>query len=95
MQHRSRSLLQRLARRRPAEEWTLDEDIRDWLPDEDRILKAELPVRLPAGEYELSVGIDTGVPELGRLNLAIEGRDESGLYLLGSVTVGGRKERDS
>ena len=69
--------------------------IRDWLPDEDRILKAELPVRLPAGEYELSVGIDTGVPELGRLNLAIEGRDESGLYLLGSVTVGGRKERDS
>ena len=78
-----------------SQEWTLDEDIRDWLPDEDRILKAELPVRLPAGEYELSVGIDTGVPELGRLNLAIEGRDESGLYLLGSVTVGGRKERDS
>ena len=78
-----------------SQEWTLDEDIRDWLPDEDRILKAELPVRLPAGEYELSVGIDTGVPELGRLNLAIEGRDESGLYLLGSVTVGGWKERDS
>ncbi len=78
-----------------SQEWTLDEDIRDWLPDEDRILKAELPLRLPAGEYELSVGIDTGVPELGRLNLAIEGRDGSGLYPLGSVTVGGRKERDS
>ena len=78
-----------------SQEWTLDEDIRDWLPDEDRILKAELPVRLPAGEYELSVGIDTGVPELGRLNLAIDGRDESGMYLLGSVTVGGWKERDS
>ncbi len=89
------SIVVRLGNASGSQEWTLDEDIRDWLPDEDRILKAELPVRLPAGEYELSIGIDTGVPELGRLNLAIEGRDENGMYLLGSVTVSGRKERDS
>ena len=71
-----------------SQEWTLGEDIRNWLPDEDHILKAELTVNLPTGEYEVSAGIDTGVTELGRLNLAIEDRDESGMYPLGTVTVG-------
>ena len=71
-----------------SQEWTLDEDIRSWLPDEDHLLKAGLSVRLPAGEYTLSVGIDTCVRGLGRLNLAIEGRDGDGMYPLGIVTVG-------
>ena len=71
-----------------SKEWKLEEDIRNWLPDEDRVLRAELPADLPAGEYELSVGIDTGIRELGRLNLAIEGRDAEGMYSLGSITVG-------
>ena len=70
-----------------SQEWKLNEDIRNWLPDEDRILKADLAVHLPSGEYEVSVGIDTGVPGLGRLNLAIEGRDGSGMYPLGFVTL--------
>ncbi len=69
-------------------EWQLEEDIRNWLPDEDRLVRAELPADLPGGTYELSVGIDTGVPELGRLNLAIGGRNAEGMYPLGWLTVG-------
>ena len=78
----------RLGNATGSQEWTLDEDIRSWLPDEDHLLKAGLSVRLPAGEYTLSVGIDTCVRGLGRLNLAIEGRDGDGMYPLGIVTVG-------
>ena len=70
------------------EEWQLQEDIRSWLPEEDRLVCASLPANLPAGDYELSVGIDTGVKELGRLRLAIEGRDSDGMYPLGCVTAG-------
>ena len=58
------------------------------LPEEDRLVCASLPANLPAGDYELSVGIDTGVKELGRLRLAIEGRDSDGMYPLGCVTAG-------
>ena len=69
-------------------EWKADADIRDWLPGEDHILRTQAPEMLPAGRYELSVGIDTCVPELGRLRLVIGGRDEDGMYPLGSITVG-------
>ena len=62
-------------------------DIRAWLPDEDHITKVCLPVDLPAGEYELSVGIDTCIPEIGTLNLAIGGRDADRFYPLGVLDV--------
>ena len=68
-------------------EWKLEEDIRNWLPDEDRLVCANVPADLPPGEYEMSVGIDTGIPELGRLHLAIEGRDADGMYPLGRIRV--------
>ena len=68
-------------------EWKLEEDIRNWLPDEDRLVCANVPADLPPGEYEMSVGIDTGIPELGRLRLAIEGRDADGMYPLDRIRV--------
>ena len=76
-----------------SKEWRLDEDIRNWLPGEDRLVRAELPADLPAGEYEVSVGIDTGVRELGRLHLANEGRDADGMYPVGDITVGQPERR--
>ena len=63
----------------------LDEDIRSWLPDEDHLTRAVLDPQLPAGDYEVSVGIDTLVTDLGMLHLAIDGRDETGFYPMGTV----------
>lgn len=67
--------------------WTLTEDIRAWLPDEDHLSRAEIKTGLPAGEYTLEVGVDTCVAEIGMLNLAIEGRNEDGFYPLCRVTI--------
>jgi hypothetical protein len=67
--------------------WRLQADIRAWLPGEDHLTKAQLPIALPAGEYELSVGIDSCIDRVGMLNLAIEGRDEAGFYPLGLLKV--------
>jgi len=67
--------------------WRLEEDIRAFLPDEDHLTQAQLPCGLPEGEYALSIGIDTGIPEIGMLNLAIEGRAADGFYPLGFLTV--------
>ena len=64
----------------------LEEDIRTWLPDEDRLVRAETG-EMPSGTYTLKIGIDTGVQELGMLQLAIQGRDEDGFYPMGTVTV--------
>ena len=65
--------------------WTLEEDIRQWLPGEDQLVRAELPLELPRGSYAFSLGIDTGVPELGMLCLAVEGREADGFYALGDI----------
>jgi len=67
--------------------WRLDEDIRAFLPDEDHLTLAQLSCDLPKGEYTLSIGMDTCIPEIGMLNLAIEGRAADGFYPLGSLTV--------
>ena len=65
--------------------WTLEEDIRQWLPGEDQLVRAQLPLELPRGSYAFSLGIDTGVPELGMLCLAVEGREADGFYALGDI----------
>ena len=64
------------------------EDIRQWLPDRDIWWeeKLELPDDLPAGEYELELGIETGVEEIGNVRLAIEGC-RNGYYPMGALTV--------
>ncbi|WP_372630669.1 DUF4832 domain-containing protein [Cohnella sp.] len=64
------------------------EDIREWLPDRDIWWeeKLELPDDLPAGEYEMELGIETGVEEIGNVRLAIEGC-RNGYYPVGALTV--------
>lgn len=66
----------------------LPDDIRAWLPEEDHLSRATLDTHLPEGDYEVSVGIDTGVPELGMLHLPVGGRDGSGFYPMGTVHLG-------
>ncbi len=78
-------LIVRLKNDRAEKSWQLEEDIRSWLPDEDHVVQAALPLDVPAGTYELSLGIDTRIPEIGTLHLAIEGRNAEGFYPLGTV----------
>jgi hypothetical protein len=65
----------------------LQTDIRAWLPNEDHLIKAQIPLDLPGGEYEISVGIDSCIERVGMLNLAIEGRDDEGYYPLGLLRI--------
>lgn len=76
-----------LKNERHQQSWYLPEDIRSWLPDEDHLIQAALPLEAPAGRYELSLGIDTQIPQIGMLHLAIEGRNEAGFYPLGILDV--------
>ena len=80
-------LIVRLKNDRAEKCWQLEEDIRSWLPDEDHMVQTALPLDVPAGTYELSLGIDTRIPEIGTLHLAIEGRNAEGFYPLGTVVA--------
>ncbi|MBN2981609.1 MULTISPECIES: DUF4832 domain-containing protein [Cohnella] len=64
------------------------EDIREWLPDRDIWWEESfvLPEDLAEGEYRLEIGIETGVPEIGNLNLAIEGNAD-GYYPMGTLIL--------
>ena len=64
-------------------------DIRDWLPGGDYLTEARffLSDRIAPGRSELSVGIETQVPEIGTLRLAIPGRDTEGYYPMGTLTI--------
>ncbi len=74
----------RLEGERGRQEWTLHEDIRQWLPDEDVLCEVRAPLRLAEGDYRLSVGIEG---PFGMLALAIEGRGEDGYYPMGVLRV--------
>ena len=74
--------------------WKPDADIRAFLPGEDHLTEAVLPLDLPAGTYELSAAIDTGIPQIGTLNLAVEGRNAEGFYPLGQLRVGRAGEEE-
>lgn len=64
------------------------EDIREWLPDEDIAWTESfsLPDDMPAGEYVLEIGIETGVKEIGNIQLAITGYQD-GFYPMGKLFV--------
>ncbi|MGO4348804.1 DUF4832 domain-containing protein [Paenibacillus sp. MCAF9] len=66
------------------------EDIREWLPDEDIVWEESfsIPSDVPAGEYRLEIGIETGVQEIGNVKLAIEGNKE-GYYEMGKLLIKG------
>lgn len=64
-------------------------DIRNWLPDEDILWDEEfiIPKELPAGQYELSIGIETGMEAIGNIKLAIAG-EKDGYYPMGRIEIG-------
>lgn len=61
-------------------------DIRNWLPDMDILWEEEFALEGMAGEYSLEIGIETGIPELGNIKLAIEGLKD-GYYCFGKIIV--------
>ena len=66
-------------------------------PDEDIVWEEGfgLPGNMSEGEYQLEIGIETGVKEIGNIQLAIEG-NKDGYYPMGKLTVErGDKEMES
>lgn len=61
-------------------------DIRNWLPDMDILWEEEFALEGMAGVYSLEIGIETGIPELGNIKLAIEGLKD-GYYCFGKIIV--------
>lgn len=68
------------------------EDIRGWLPDRDIWWEESvlLPPGIPEGDYELQLGIETGVKEIGNIRLGIAG-EKDGFYPMGCLSVKGEK----
>lgn len=67
----------------------LQDDIRNWMPDEDVLVSRtiSLPNDLPPGEYMLSIGIDPQIPGIEPIHLAIQGRDSDGFYPMHTLRV--------
>lgn len=67
---------------------TLQEDIREWLPDMDILCRENIGLSsgMPSGEYIIELGIETGIKEIGNLKLAITG-EEDGYYPMGTISV--------
>lgn len=80
-------LIIRLANDTQTYDIKLKEDISKWLPDEDHLIceKLKLPKNINAGKYNLSVGIQAFNRTM--LELAIEGKTDSGFYHMGFLTV--------
>lgn len=70
-------------------ELPLDEDIRKWMPDEEHFgsWSLKLPEDMQPGEYEVSIGFPTGLPQRPMLMLAIENEQTDGFYKMGHVCV--------
>lgn len=68
-------------------------DVRSFLPDEDVFLKEDytVPQKTPSGLYILEIGIDSELPEIGMLNLAVRGQN-LGYYPIGEIEVRGDAE---
>jgi hypothetical protein len=65
-----------------------DADITAWLPGDNLYDDAVfIPMDMPAGEYELQIGIVDRQSHKPKVNLAIEGKDAEGWYTLGKIEV--------
>lgn len=63
-------------------------DIRTWLPGDNLYDDAVvIPAEMPAGEYELQIGIVDPLSKEPRVKLAISGRDPDGWYPLGKIKI--------
>jgi hypothetical protein len=63
-------------------------DIRKWLPGDnlydDRVF---IPWDMPAGEYDLQIGMIDPLTSEPAIHLAIEGKDIQGWYTLGQIKI--------
>ena len=65
-----------------------DVDITAWLPGDNLYDDAVfVPLDMPAGIYQLQIGIVDPQSHEPRVNLAIEGRDKEGWYPVGNIEI--------
>ncbi|ANH80589.1 hypothetical protein A8C56_05960 [Niabella ginsenosidivorans] len=78
----------RLQNRRDTVIRTTDAAITEWMPGDNLYDNAVyLPYDLPAGNYQLDIGIIEKQTNEPKVKLAIEGRTADGWYRLGSISV--------
>lgn len=63
-------------------------DIRQWLPDMDILWEEDFPIdsTTPKGIYTLEIGIETGIPRVGNIKLAIQ-NEVGGYYPMGKIQI--------
>lgn len=78
----------RLINKKRTEVLITDADITTWLPG-DNIYDDSvfIPLDMPLGVYELQIGIIDRQSHKPKVNLAIEGKDPEGWYLLGKLEI--------
>lgn len=63
-------------------------DIRTWLPGDNLYDDAVfIPMDMPAGDYDLQIGIIDPVTTMPKIKLAIEGMDQDGWYTVGKLKI--------
>jgi hypothetical protein len=65
-----------------------DADITGWLPGDNLYDDAVfIPPGMPAGIYQLQIGIVDRQSQKPKVNLAIEGKDDEGWYPVGKIEI--------
>lgn len=78
----------RLTNEKRSEVLITDADITTWLPGDNLYDDAVfVPIDMPAGIYQLQIGIVDPQSHEPKINLAIEGRDFKGWYQLGKIEI--------
>jgi hypothetical protein len=63
-------------------------DIREWLPGDNLYDDAVfIPWDMPAGNYDLQIGMINPLTSEPSIKLAIEGKDKEGWYQLGRIKI--------
>ncbi len=78
----------RLKNEKRTELFLTDANINDWLPGDNIFDDAIfLPADMPAGDYDIQIGIIDPQSHKPKVKLAIEGKDIDGWYTLGTIEV--------
>lgn len=86
--YRKFPLALRLKNGQRSEVFVTDADITTWLPGDSLFdSSVSVPSRLPAGDYDLELGLVDPRSQVPKIKLAIEGRGEDGWYRLGTIKV--------
>jgi hypothetical protein len=71
-----------------AEVLLTEADVTTWLPGDNLFdSSVTVPTNLPAGDYDLELGLLDPLSKVPKVKLAIEGRGEEGWYRLGTINV--------